>query len=54
MSRNDWIAPEDIKIPDFIICGAMKSGTSTLHYILNEHPNIHCLFSNAKISPFIL
>lgn len=40
-SKNNWIAPEYIRIPDFIICGAMKSGTSTLHCILNQHPNIY-------------
>lgn len=41
MPANDWIAPENFKIPDFIICGAMKAGTTTLHHILNEHPHIH-------------
>ncbi|MEK6238896.1 MAG: sulfotransferase, partial [Planctomycetales bacterium] len=28
------------KVPDFIIGGAMKSGTSTLHHLLNEHPDV--------------
>lgn len=37
---KQWVAPESSKIPDFIIGGAMKSGTSTLHYILNQHPKI--------------
>lgn len=35
-----WTAPDGVRIPDFMICGAMKSGTSTLHYILNQHPDI--------------
>lgn len=37
---DNWIAPETAVVPDFIICGAMKSGTSTLHYILNQHPRV--------------
>ncbi len=41
ISMNNWILPEELRIPDFIICGAMKSGTSTLHYILNQHPHIY-------------
>lgn len=28
-------------LPDFIICGAMKSGTTSLHAILNNHPDIY-------------
>lgn len=39
-NTNAWLAPSGTKIPDFIICGAMKSGTSTLHAILNSHPDI--------------
>lgn len=39
-SDSHWIAPPTATLPDFIICGAMKSGTSTLHYILNEHPDL--------------
>ncbi|WP_445666638.1 sulfotransferase [Fodinibius sp. AD559] len=27
-------------IPDFIIAGAMKCGTTSLHYILSKHPQI--------------
>jgi len=38
--KENWVAPTGKKIPDFIICGAMKSGTSTLHYILNQHPQV--------------
>jgi hypothetical protein len=41
MSAKNWIAPESIRIPDFIICGTMESGTSTLHYILSQHPHIY-------------
>jgi len=37
---NAWLAPTGEKTPDFIICGAMKSGTSTLHAILNHHPDV--------------
>ncbi|WP_017296387.1 sulfotransferase family protein [Geminocystis herdmanii] len=28
------------KLPNFIIIGAMKSGTTSLHYYLNSHPEI--------------
>lgn len=37
---NLWIAEFPEKLPDFIIGGAMKSGTTTLHSILNAHPDI--------------
>ena len=37
---KEWLAPDSSFLPDFIIGGAMKSGTSTLHYILNEHEDI--------------
>ncbi|MFT6985524.1 MAG: hypothetical protein ACJAT7_001334 [Psychromonas sp.] len=40
MANDDWLAPKKIKIPDFIICGAMKSGTTTLHGMLNQHPDV--------------
>jgi len=36
-----WKAPQGIRIPDFIICGAMKCGTSTVHRILDCHPEIY-------------
>ena len=29
-------------LPDFIICGAMKCGTTSLHYMLDQHPEM-CL-----------
>lgn len=35
-----WIAPDVNKLPDFIIGGAMKCGTTSLHGILNSHPNV--------------
>lgn len=35
-----WIAPKASDLPDFIIGGAMKSGTSTLHAILDKHPDV--------------
>lgn len=37
---QNWKAPNDDLLPDFIIGGAMKSGTSTLHQILDSHPKI--------------
>jgi len=37
---NNWIAPETDLLPDFIIGGAMKSGTSTIHRILDKHPKV--------------
>ena len=35
-----WIALDANKLPDFIIGGAMKCGTTSLHTILNSHPNV--------------
>lgn len=35
-----WKAPKDALLPHFIIGGAMKSGTSTLHAILDQHPDV--------------
>ncbi len=37
---NHWISPEPELLPDFIIGGAMKCGTTTLHQILSKHPKI--------------
>jgi hypothetical protein len=37
---NKWISKTPEALPDFIIGGAMKSGTTTLHAILNQHPAI--------------
>ncbi|MEL7835186.1 sulfotransferase [Fodinibius sp. Rm-B-1B1-1] len=37
---SEWIAPNPSQLPDFIIGGAMKSGTTTLHSILDQHPNV--------------
>lgn len=37
---SNWVLPDHLRTPDFIICGAMKSGTSTLHYILGQHPRV--------------
>ncbi|HBH05766.1 MAG TPA: hypothetical protein DDX92_04090 [Flavobacteriales bacterium] len=37
---NNWITSEIELLPEFIIGGAMKSGTSTLHAILDKHPKI--------------
>lgn len=30
----------DVKLPDFLIVGAAKSGTTSLHYYLKQHPDI--------------
>jgi len=35
-----WQAPKPELLPDFIICGAMKTGTTTLHDMLNKHPGV--------------
>ncbi|PRX43511.1 sulfotransferase family protein [Salegentibacter salegens] len=37
---ENWIANDINSIPDFIIGGSMKSGTTTLHQILAGHPNV--------------
>ncbi|MBN2000673.1 sulfotransferase [candidate division KSB1 bacterium] len=37
---QNWIAPGEKLLPDFIIGGAMKCGTTTLHQILDKHPQI--------------
>lgn len=37
---NNWITEDTSLLPDFIIGGAMKCGTSSLHTILNMHPKI--------------
>src|SRR5690554_3989443 len=38
---TNWISKQPEKLPDFIIGGAMKSGTTTLHSILNKHPSVN-------------
>lgn len=35
-----WVCPPDLRIPDFIICGAMKCGTTSLHHLLGHHPRV--------------
>ncbi|CUH49045.1 Sulfotransferase domain protein [Ruegeria atlantica] len=40
LPKGQWLAPVEARLPDFIICGAMKCGTSTLHSILATHPNV--------------
>ena len=32
--------PTDVRLPDFLIVGAAKSGTTSLYYYLNRHPDI--------------
>lgn len=39
--NNQWVSKKSEKLPDFIIGGAMKSGTTTLHQILDKHPNVY-------------
>lgn len=38
--KNNWKSEQPESLPDFIIGGAMKSGTTSLHAILNSHPDI--------------
>jgi hypothetical protein len=37
---DNWKSKNPEQLPDFIIGGAMKSGTTSLHSILNSHPDI--------------
>ena len=37
---DNWKAKQPENLPNFIIGGAMKSGTTSLHAILNSHPDI--------------
>ncbi|MBD3278863.1 MAG: hypothetical protein GF388_11235 [Candidatus Aegiribacteria sp.] len=39
-SKSMWNAPKGFRLPDFMICGAMKCGTSTVHTLLNKHPSV--------------
>lgn len=39
-ASSNWKSPKPELLPDFIIGGAMKSGTTTLHHILNTHPDV--------------
>ena len=40
MKYNSWIPKNNTNLPEFIIGGAMKSGTTTLHQILVKHPDV--------------
>ncbi|MDR9416336.1 MAG: sulfotransferase [Gracilimonas sp.] len=40
IADKNWIATSPKLLPDFIIGGAMKCGTTTLHDILNAHPDV--------------
>lgn len=40
VTQNNWISKHSDRLPDFIIGGAMKSGTTSLHSILNQHPDV--------------
>ena len=33
-------SPKTLLLPDFVVIGAMKAGTTSLHYHLNAHPQI--------------
>lgn len=35
-----WTLPAPVCAPAFTILGAQKAGTTTLHYVLGQHPNI--------------
>lgn len=48
MVRN--LKTKSLILPDFIIAGAMKSGTTSLHYILDKHP--HIFVANREIMFF--
>ena len=39
-SRDPWRVPAGVRSVDFVIAGAMKSGTSTVHAILAQHPRV--------------
>jgi hypothetical protein len=42
MTKQDyWKVKNTAELPDFIIGGAMKSGTTSLHQILNKHPDVY-------------
>ena len=36
MNKNNWLAKKQEDLPDFIIGGAMKCGTTTLHDMLSK------------------
>jgi sulfotransferase family protein len=40
MSAHESVMINRYQLPDFIIVGAMKAGTTSLHYILNQHNNV--------------
>lgn len=42
--------PSGYRLPDFIVPGAAKSGTTTLYKLLQQHPSIH--FPKGKKEPF--
>ena len=39
-NQNNWKSKHPEYLPDFIIGGAMKSGTTSLHAILDTHPEV--------------
>ena len=40
ITNQEWVSRNTDHIPDFIIGGAMKSGTTSLHQILDKHPEV--------------
>ena len=38
--NSNWKAPKNSHLPDFIIAGAAKCGTTSLHNILNSHSDV--------------
>lgn len=39
-------------LPNFLICGAYKSGTTSLYYYLKGHPDIFIQIPDALDNPF--
>ncbi|SDS68819.1 Sulfotransferase domain-containing protein [Formosa sp. Hel1_31_208] len=39
-NQNNWTSKHPEYLPDFIIGGAMKSGTTSIHAILDAHPEV--------------
>ena len=54
-----WVKEDLLRLPDFLIAGAMKAGTTTLFSDLDTHPEIYfperkepaCLVDEATLSP---
>jgi hypothetical protein len=40
VANHEVLMNQQLRMPDFIIVGAQKCGTTTLHYALSKHPNV--------------